>query len=385
MSKKKVLIISPGLPYPPVDGHKLKLYNLALQLTEKVDLHLIVISNEKVNTECEIFLNQTFSSYKIFKFSIIFYILNLLKSIFNKKIPYQVAYYTFPKVRKYLESIQKNVDYVIFNLIRTTGYSDVFEENQIILDMVDSIGINYLKSRNKTSSLLYKLIYLLDTKRLLIHEKKSIKTSKYTLLVNKTEADYYKKYGRVLWLPNGVNKELLNISHLNNRPIICFFGAMFYQPNIDAVIWFSKNVFPKLNPYIKFYIIGGRPSNEILKLSNDRIIVTDFLDNPYDLIASSICTVAPMQTGGGIQNKVLESMALGKITVTNDLGSNPIVGSCNMNNILIANTPDEFANLINELFIDPEKFSHIGANARDLIRKNYSWENYGDFLYKLLN
>ena len=76
MSKKKVLIISPGLPYPPVDGHKLKLYNLALQLTEKVDLHLIVISNEKVNTECEIFLNQTFSSYKIFRFSKIFYILN---------------------------------------------------------------------------------------------------------------------------------------------------------------------------------------------------------------------------------------------------------------------------------------------------------------------
>ncbi len=382
MTKKKVLIISPGLPFPPVDGHKLKLYNLVKQLSDKVDLKLLVISNENIDNDCLEFLNNHFVSFKIFKFPRVSYFINLLRSVFNLTIPFQVSYYTFSKIRLYLKLNHLNDDLIIFNLIRTCGYIDIFEKNKVILDMVDSIGINYLNSKNKTSSLFYKIVYFLETKRLLLFEKSVIEYAKLTLLVNKTETDFYRSYGNAKWLPNGVNKALFDVVEAPKKPIVCFFGAMFYQPNVDAVLWFCKNVLPSVNSDIKFYIIGGRPSNEIIKLQSDRIVVTGFIDNPYDLISSALCTVAPMQTGAGIQNKILESMGLGQITITNNLGSLPIIGSKNSENILIANKPEEFVKLINEIYENPNLYSDLKVNARNLILNNYSWERYGELLFK---
>jgi glycosyltransferase involved in cell wall biosynthesis len=222
----------------------------------------------------------------------------------------------------------------------------------------------------------------LETKRLLLFEKSVIEYAKLTLLVNKTETDFYRSYGNAKWLPNGVNKALFDVVEAPKKPIVCFFGAMFYQPNVDAVLWFCKNVLPSVNSDIKFYIIGGRPSNEIIKLQSDRIVVTGFIDNPYDLISSALCTVAPMQTGAGIQNKILESMGLGQITITNNLGSLPIIGSKNSENILIANKPEEFVKLINEIYENPNLYSDLKVNARNLILNNYSWERYGELLFK---
>jgi glycosyltransferase involved in cell wall biosynthesis len=385
MIKKKILIISPGLPYPPIDGHKLKLYNLCTQLKNEFDLSIVILSNEIVTTECKLFLDKIFHNYKVFKYSKLIVLFNLLKTIFNKNIPYQVGYYDFPKVKKHLIKYYKDVDYVFFNLVRTTSYINIFKRDKIVLDMVDSIGLNYINSKNKTSSLLFKIIYSLESNRLLQHEINCVKKSKYSLFVNKKEAEYFSSHGKVIWLPNGVNKDLFKYKCVNKYPIVCFFGAMFYQPNIDAVIWFSKKVVPLLNTSIKFYIIGGRPSREVLKLQSDRIIVTNFIENPYDLIKHSLCSVAPMQTGGGIQNKILESMAIGQITLTNNMGATPISGSINYQNLIIANTPTEFATIINELYINPEKYDYIKKNAKEIVFKKYSWDNYGNTLINLLN
>jgi glycosyltransferase involved in cell wall biosynthesis len=382
MVKKKVLLISPGLPYPPTDGHKLKLYNLCLQLSKNVDLNIIIISNEVLTLDCELFLKQNFQSYKIFRFHKIQYFCNLVKTIFRREIPLQVGFYTFSKVVNFIRTF--DVDFVIFNLVRTTGYLNYFPKHKIILDLVDSIGLNYLKSKSNTSSLYYKMIYYLETNRLLNYEKKVISKAKATLFVNQIETDYFDYLGNVFCLPNGVNKYLFDVDDVPIEPIVCFFGAMFYQPNVDAVLWFNNYVFPLLDDKIKFYIIGGKPTKDILKLRTDRIVVTDYMENPYFLIKSALCTVAPMQTGGGIQNKILESMALGQITLTNNMGANPIVGHKNLENILIANTPQEFAYYINEIFKDPLKFNNIKLNSQIFIKNNFSWDNYGLEFLKFL-
>jgi glycosyltransferase involved in cell wall biosynthesis len=385
MTKKKILIISPGLPYPPVDGHKLKLYNLCSQLANEVELNMIVLTNEILTIECKLYMDKTFKNYKIFKYNKLNVLWNLIKTIFNNNIPYQVAYYVFPKVKKHITKYYTDIDFVFFNLIRTTGYINLFEKDKIILDLVDSIGLNYKNSKNRTSSIYFKIIYSLEANRLLKHEIKCVSIAKYSLFVNKNETEYFSSFGKVIWLPNGVNKDLLNYECVNKHPIVCFFGAMFYQPNIDAVIWFSKYVVPLLKPSIKFYIIGGRPSREVLKLQNERIVVTNFIDNPYDIIKSSLCTVAPMQTGGGIQNKILESMAIGQITLTNNMGATPISGYINYQNLIVANTPNEYATIINALYNDPQKYNFIKNNAKKLIFNNYSWDNYGKSLINLIN
>jgi glycosyltransferase involved in cell wall biosynthesis len=387
-TKQKILVITPGIPYPPVNGFKLKIFNMLKVLSSEYSIDLIIIGNEKLTDESVEFLNKTVANYRIFRYPKVMFFLNLFRALFDMTLPFQVAYFTFRKVKKSIKNNANDYQYVFLNLIRTAGYIELFDPNRVVIDIVDSIGLNYLRSKNNTASILHKIIYKIEAPRLIKFEKEIIAKAKLTLFVNRDEADYYSKYGKTEWLPNGVNGNLLEFNYQKSEyhKCICFFGAMFYQPNIDAVLWFIKNVMPSLPENVKFYIVGQKPAYSVLRAakSNKNVVVTGFMENPYEILQSSLCNVAPMQTGGGIQNKILESMGLGQIVITNDLGVTPIIGAKTEENILVANRPEEFVNYINRLIQDRESFQAVGENARSLIKNNYSWENYKNKLLAYL-
>lgn len=377
--KKSVLLIIPGVPYPPTDGHKLKIYELIKMLNKKFDLSLVILTNKNLSIDEVRFVNEYSINAKIFYFHKIYFVLNLFKSLILG-IPFQVGYFSFCKVRRFLKCRSKQYDFVFFNLIRTCSYIDIFKNSIVVLDLVDSIGINYMRSRKKTTSFLFKFIYNIETKRLLKYEKKCIKSSNLTLCVNNDEAKYLSKYGNVEWIPNGVKEELFSYSMKkeNDFPSVGFLGAMFYQPNIDAVKWFAKNVFPYLPLGTKFYIIGGKPAESVLKLQkeNPNIIVTGFVEDPYLILNSVDCVVAPMQTGGGIQNKILEAMALGQIVVTTSIGAKPIVHVVDGKHLIVEDEPLKMADSISKIIQTKYLYEQIGLNAKELILKYYSWQDY---------
>lgn len=379
ISKKSVLLIIPGVPYPPTDGHKLKVYELVKMLNKNFNLSLVVLTNKRLNEDETHFVNEHSINTKVFYFHKFFFVLNLVKSLILN-IPFQVGYFSFCKVRRFLEQRSNQYDFVFFNLIRTCSYVDIFKNSAVVLDLVDSIGINYMRSRKRTTSSLFKFIYNVEAKRLLRYEKKCIKQSNLTLCVNRDEAEYLSKYGKVEWIPNGVKEELFyySLKKCNDSPSVGFLGAMFYQPNIDAVKWFAKNVFPYLPYGTKFYIIGGRPSESVLKLQeeNPNIVVTGFVDDPYLILNTVDCVVAPMQTGGGIQNKILESMALGQIVVTTSVGANPIVHVVDGQHLIVENEPLKMADLVSKVILTRYLYEHIGLNAKKFIQRHYSWKDY---------
>ena len=154
--KKSVLLIIPGVPYPPTDGHKLKIYELIKMLNKKFDLSLVILTNKNLSIDEVRFVNEYSINAKIFYFHKIYFVLNLFKSLILG-IPFQVGYFSFCKVRRFLKCRSKQYDFVFFNLIRTCSYIDIFKNSIVVLDLVDSIGINYMRSRKKTTSFLFKL------------------------------------------------------------------------------------------------------------------------------------------------------------------------------------------------------------------------------------
>jgi glycosyltransferase involved in cell wall biosynthesis len=198
-----------------------------------------------------------------------------------------------------------------------------------------------------------------------------------------------KKYGNVKWLPNGVNPLLFSYNKFSKEfdNSITFIGAMHYQPNIDAIIWFDRYVLDHIDPTIRFFIIGSNPNIKILNIAKKRknVIVTGFLEDPYCILNSCSLVVSPMQNGGGIQNKILESMALGKINILTSTCSKPIKGAVDLIHFFVKDNPKEMANLINEVCSNPMKYNQIGINAKELIRNNYTWESHEFKLLKELN
>lgn len=377
--KKKCVLFLSRTPAPPISGYKIKTYNLVKILSELYDLSVIIVTDEPEQDENIEFLKKHSIQYLYFTFPKWRFYWNTLKGLLFGSNPLQVSYYKFNSVHKKIAPIIAEADVIVPSLTRTTEYilNQPRKPNSIVVfDAVDSYALGYARAVSKTKSLLWKNIYAIESKRLHRYEEKIISQADVSLLVNKEETEYWNKYGNCILMPNGVKEELYDYDLVENAEnAVAFFGKMDYPPNIDAVKWYAQKVLPFLPDDMKFYIVGGSPSKSILKLAQQHknIEVTGFLDNPYELLSKCLAVVAPMQTGGGIQNKVLETMALGQVNILSSLAANPIGGESEKH-FLIAETPEEHIEFVKLMHSNPSLRNEIGINARELIKQNFSWE-----------
>lgn len=383
----KILFLSSRLPYPPIGGDRLKNYWLIKILSKHFKVHLVSITDKEVPKEFHEWANGLGISYKIFQKRQELFYTNTLKGLITNRLPLQVNYYYFNDIQNYVDKIYKDFDLLFATLIRTANYV-VNKEKPKILELTDSIGLNYLRSTSKTSSLKWRIVYSIEAKRLLKFEKYCIEHFDKTLFVNKEERDYFNLPDKTEWLPNGVNENLLFYENYDfkYRNYVAFFGKMDYQPNIDAVLWFTKNVLPYLNKNLKFMVVGAYPTKIIQDLPKKfrNVEVTGFVDDPYLILKSSLCVVAPMQTGGGIQNKILECMALGTINIVSSLAAKPI-GAEHGKHFLVCDDPKEIADIINKIYEKPKDFEHLKQNAKDFIKNNYTWTIYEKKLLEIID
>jgi glycosyltransferase involved in cell wall biosynthesis len=158
---------------------------------------------------------------------------------------------------------------------------------------------------------------------------------------------------------------------------------MDYFPNEDAAEYFVKQIFPHVrtnHPTAEFLIVGASPSSRVQKLSEyDRVTVTGFVDDPKDYLEQADVLVAPMRHGAGLQNKVLEGMALGRPVVTSSLAREGI-NARDGDHLIVVDDPDSFAASINDLISDIDKRRQIGKSARELIEREHTWAQIGNQL-----
>jgi glycosyltransferase involved in cell wall biosynthesis len=366
-------------------GDKVKSYNLVKILSKNYVLKLIVITDEALTTEIKTFLDENTFSYSVFRKSKLSCMLHAFFGLFKKE-PVQVSYYYFKSVHKKIRREMENADILVANLIRTAKYV-MCEKGEKYLDIVDAIGHHYIEAERKTSSLFWKILYKIEGKRVVEYERKCVENFNVSFFVNRREAEFYSSCGATEWIPNGVNGNLFKYESKDGRNReVAFFGKMNYRPNIEAVNWYLDNVHAFLPPTYKFLIVGVFPCREIIDKAKKfkNIEITGYVGDPYEILQNCSAIVAPMQTGGGIQNKVLESMALGQINILTEKAANPICGAIDGVHFLVKNDPAEMIGSITDILNDRSKYEHIGNNARQFIMSNYTWEKYERRLCNLL-
>ena len=215
-------------------------------------------------------------------------------------------------------------------------------------------------------------------------ERRAAATADIVTVVSPVDAEAIRRVApgtRVEVVVNGVDTDQFAPGVLGDIAVepdtIVFSGAMSFAPNVEAVLWFSREVMPLLlarRPGVRFRIVGRDPSSAVMALAEDPAIeVTGFVDDVRPWLAGSAVVVVPMVSGSGVKNKLLEAMAIGRPIVTTSLG----VESLDIEpgrDLLVADDPATTAETIDRLLGDPEMQARLGAAARERVVAKYSWD-----------
>lgn len=156
---------------------------------------------------------------------------------------------------------------------------------------------------------------------------------------------------------------------------IVFTGAMDYWPNVDAVTWFVADVLPSLLqvcPELCFYIVGRSPPPAVLSLASDSVVVTGTVPDVRPYLQHAAVVVAPMRVARGVQNKILEAMAMARpVVAAQDCVD--AIGSRHTGELVAASTAQEYVHAIQTLLHQPQHAAAVGAAGRLCVVQRYSW------------
>jgi sugar transferase (PEP-CTERM/EpsH1 system associated) len=254
-----------------------------------------------------------------------------------------------------------------------------------VIDMVDVDSEKWRHYAAVTSGL-PRLVYAREARALLALERRAARLADRVLLVSGAEADLFRGLApeaapRVAAVPNGVDTAFFDPARqfpdpFDGTPAIVFVGTMDYRPNVDAVGWFASAVMPLLRSSVagglSFWIIGANPSAAVRQLARDDIRVTGRVDDVRPYLAYAAAVVAPLRTARGVQNKVLEAMAMAApVIVTPEAreGLEACVGE-----LIEASTPQTFAEKIRGVLLDRDAAMQLGRHARERVRRDFSWQ-----------
>lgn len=190
-------------------------------------------------------------------------------------------------------------------------------------------------------------------------------------------------------VPHGVNTDQFPFSEIPGEDkTLIFVGNYLHFPNVDAVEYFCSDIWPlvkKRIPGIKFLIVGQSPPHDILRLAHDKdIVITGRVDEVFPYIKKAFIFICPVRLGGGFRGKILEAMSAGRPIVSTSLGAQGIPAS-NRENIILADTPKDFADGIFDLLHDEKLYNTIRTRARDLIEEKFTWDRGVEVLEGVLN
>ena len=163
--------------------------------------------------------------------------------------------------------------------------------------------------------------------------------------------------------------------YAEDRPAIVFTGAMDYWANVDAVRWFVEQVWPRLHaraPRARLYIVGARPAAEVKALANEDILVTGRVADVRPYLQHAAAVIAPMRIARGIQNKVLEGMAMARPVVVTPLGLEGI-DAVHEQSVLVADQADDFADRVFDVL--QGRHEALGGRAREQVLRRYQWSH----------
>jgi glycosyltransferase involved in cell wall biosynthesis len=324
--------------------------------------------------------------------------LNILKFFLLLK-PIQVGYFWNFNLKKRLDKKLENYDAVYTYYLRSAEVTKhVAEKNKpiSILALQLSQTLNTKRIYQNATNIFDKMLYFFESRLMERYEATIWQSFDKTVLIGNKDvvaiSEACKKYrqpliSNVYKCAHGVDiHKFFRPEIKSSENMILYCGVMRTPTNIQACLWFYKNVWPTLKakrPNLEWFIVGRDPAKEIIELGEkDGIKVTGTVKDPSEYISKASVCINPMQAAGGMQNKLIEYMASKRPVVATSI-ANEGIGATPEKHLIIANTNDEFVTEILKLLTNQSERERLSDQAFEFVKSEWSWESHFLHLEKL--
>lgn len=385
----KILVVLPRFPFPLEKGDKLRAYYQIKELSKQNDVYLFCTSHCRVLPEhikavdpfCkEIWLVQ---SPKLVNYK------NIVRNYFSTK-SLQIGYWDSLKVRKAFKSFEKKVcpDVVYSQMVRTMPWVS-HSERPKVMDFQDALSMN-TERRMEMSRGLWHYILHFEFKMLRSSEYNAFKIFDALTIISESDCDAipHRRNDEIRIVPNGVDMDFFRPLDGKKEYDVVFCGNMSYEPNVHAARFLAREVMPKVwtqVPDARLLLAGANPKHAVEQLAkgDSRVTVSGYVEDIRQCYASAQVFCAPMLSGSGLQNKLLEAMAMKIPCVTTSLANSSLQADPEKE-VLVGDTADRLADHILRLLRDKALCAAMAEKGYEFVHCRYSWEAAGAKLQEVL-
>lgn len=377
------LLLCHRIPYPPNKGDKIRSYHILKMLQDLGPVYLGAFVDEAQDRQYESVLKSEVTRC-------FFPFLNKKTSLIRAGWGFltgqalSVPYYYRSEMQKWIDDILTTYQpqsIVVFSSVMAQYVTDAHAKTRVI-DFVDVDSDKWQQYAARQVGI-KSWIYQREAEKLAEVEGKIAEEFDASFFVTEEEADLFRQHHTTVTRPigyfeNGVDIDyfdpsLAYVDPFKKERMMVFTGAMDYWPNVDAVIWFCEEILPQIKKHVanaQFVIVGSNPSDAVWALKErEGVEVTGRVADVRPYLKYASLSVAPLRVARGVQNKVLEALAMNARVVATSAAAAGLHQPYS-NEMAICDAPDEFATQCIEWLAHPQP-----ASARDYVLCHYRWAN----------
>jgi sugar transferase (PEP-CTERM/EpsH1 system associated) len=383
----KVLYLVHRLPYPPNKGDKVRSYHVLKHLAARHEVHLGTFIDDPDDEQHLPRVREMCTSLHAARLNSRTAKLLSLRGLLTGEA-LSLPYYRDAGLQAWVDGTAARVGFdaiVVFSGVMAQ-YTRRLAGIKTLVDFVD---VDSAKWRDYAPEHAWPMswLYRREFTRLLGFEQRVAEAADCSFFVTDNEVALFRQLSpgrnlRLAPLGNGVDADFFTPDAFRATPFaagelpLVFTGAMDYWPNVDAVTWFASDILPALRerfPALRLHIVGRSPAPAVQALAGEAVSVTGTVPDVRPYLQHAAAVVAPLRLARGIQNKVLEAMAMARPVVAAATCVQAITADAGVG-LLAADTEREYVERVGTLLADPAAANVAGRAAREFVLGAYSWD-----------
>ena len=388
VTRKRILLLTQVLPYPPDSGPKVKTWNVLKYLSQHHEVTLVSFVRGDQTAEIQ-HLQKYCKAVHVVQISRnpIYDAVAMLRSVVTGQ-PWMMVRDDRADMRALIDRLcgQDQFDIAHADQLNMAQYAELAAQRQPgirkVLDAHNALWLLYKRLAETMTGGVRKILLTRDWRLLKTYEGRICREFPGVLAVSREDQTALEEAAGqkldAVVIPIAVDTdEVAQVQRDAHAGHILHIGTMYWPPNIDGIQWFVREVYPHIRaarPDVVFDVVGARPPQDLLNMNQQGIgvNVTGYVADPEPYLQQCGVMVVPLRAGGGMRVKILNALSQGLPMVSTTIGAEGIA-VVSGEHMLIADDPHTFAEAVLRLLSDKKLADRLGLNGRALIRGTYDY------------